>query len=106
MKGRLALGSIFILLGSGLLFDQLGYINFGDIVSMYWPIVLILIGIFGLFDKRESKLFNIIILTLGILLQLNKLEYISVNIFRLILPIILIIAGLNMILSKREDRNM
>lgn len=106
MKGRLVLGSIFILSGAGLLFDQLGYIDFGDIVSMYWPIILILIGVFGLFDKRESKLFNIIILTLGILLQLNKLEYISVNLFRLFLPIVLIIAGLNMILSKREDRNI
>ena len=100
MRSKYFLGLFLILLGSGLLMDQMGYIDFGDIIGLYWPVILILVGISGLFDRNNSKTGSLILITLGVLFQLNRLDYIEVNVFRLFLPLILIIVGLNIIFTK------
>lgn len=93
-------GIILILLGVGFLLDQTNVIEFSQIISMYWPSIIILIGISGLFERKSSKVGNYIVILLGVLLQLNKLEYLDYNIFNLFWPIILILVGLNIIFSK------
>lgn len=93
-------GIILILLGVGFLLDQVNVIEFSQIISMYWPSIIILIGISGLFERKSSKVGNYIVILLGVLLQLNKLEYLDYNIFNLFWPIILILVGLNIIFSK------
>jgi len=44
-QGRIFWGLMLIALGVLFLFDQLGEIDFGDIVSRYWPAVFIVIGL-------------------------------------------------------------
>ncbi len=44
-QGRIFWGLMLILLGVLFLFDQLGEIDFGDIVSRYWPVIFIVIGL-------------------------------------------------------------
>lgn len=100
MSGKFFWGLILILLGGGLLLDQLNIFDFGDIISLYWPSLLIILGIIGLFDRKSSKTGNVIIITLGALLQLNRLDYVDIDIFRLFFPLILIIVGLSIIFSK------
>lgn len=100
MKGKYFFGLILVLLGVGLLLDQTGYIEFGDIISLYWPSILILVGLAGLFDRKSSKMGDLIVLALGILLQLNRLDYIEVDVFRLFFPIVLILIGVSVIFSK------
>lgn len=100
MRGKYFLGLFLILVGAGLLMDQMGYIDFGDIIGLYWPVILILSGISGLFDRSNSKTGSFILIALGVLLQLNRLDYIEVDIFRLFFPIILIIIGLNIIFTR------
>lgn len=98
--GKYFFGIILILLGVGFLLDQTNVIEFGDMISVYWPSILILIGISGLFDTKSSKLNNFIIIILGVMLQINKLGYLDYNVFSLFWPIILILIGLNIIFSK------
>ena len=105
MSGRLFWGFILILLGVGLLLDQTGYINFGDIISLYWPCILILIGIFGLFDRKSSKVWNSILVIFGVLMQMRRLDYIDVDIFRLLFPIILIVVGTSIIFNNGVKKN-
>ena len=100
MSGRLFWGFILILLGAGLLLDQTGYIVFGDIISLYWPSILILVGIVGLFERRSSKVWNSILIIFGVLMQMKRLDYIHVDIFRLLFPIILIVAGISVIFNQ------
>ncbi len=38
-------GLILIVLGLLFLLDNMGYIDFGDIMSTYWPLILVLVGI-------------------------------------------------------------
>jgi len=100
MSGRFFWGFILILLGGGLLLDQTGYIEFGEIISLYWPSIVIVAGLLGLFDRKSSKVGNIIAIIFGILFQLNRLDYITIDVFKLFFPLILIIMGLNIIFSK------
>lgn len=100
MSGKYFVGIILILLGLGFLLDQTGYIQFGDIISVYWPIIMIIGGLTGLLDRKSSKIGNLIVLGLGILFQLNRLDILDVNVFRLFWPVVLIIVGLNIIFTK------
>lgn len=100
MSGKYFVGIILILLGLGFLLDQTGYIQFGDIISVYWPVILIIGGLTGLLDRKSSKTGNLIVLGLGILFQLNRLDILDVNVFRLFWPVVLIIVGLNIIFTK------
>lgn len=100
MKGRYFFGSLLIIVGSGFLLDQLGYIDFGSAISLYWPSILIFLGVFGLFDKDESRLGNLILISFGILLQMRRLDYIDSNIFNLFIPIVLILVGFNLLIFR------
>lgn len=100
MSGRYFFGIILILLGLGFLLDQTGYINFGDMISMYWPVFIILVGLTGLFDRKSSKLGNLIVIAVGVLLQLSRLDYITIDVFQLFFPVVLILIGINIIFSK------
>lgn len=44
-QGRIFWGLILIVLGFLFLFDQMGKLDFGDLVGRYWPVVFILIGV-------------------------------------------------------------
>lgn len=100
MSGKIFWGLILILLGGGLLLDQLNILDFGDVISLYWPSLLIILGIIGLFDRKSSKTGSLIIIALGALLQLNRMDLVTVDVFRLFFPIILIIVGLSIIFGK------
>lgn len=100
MSGRYFFGIILILLGAGFLLQQADIIEFNEVLRIYWPSILILAGLTGLFDRKSSKFGNLIVLALGILLQLNRLDYIDVNVFEVFWPIVLILVGINIIFFK------
>ncbi len=104
MSGKYFWGLILILLGGGLLLDQLGFLDFGDVISLYWPSVLIILGVLGLFDRSSSKTGNFIIIALGALLQLNRLGRVNADVFKLFFPVVLIIMGLSIIFGKNHKK--
>lgn len=104
MSGKIFWGLILILLGGGLLLDQLNLLNFAYIIRLYWPSLLIILGLIGLFDRKSSKTGNFIFITIGALLQLNRLDYVDIDIFRLFFPLVLIILGLSIIFGKGGTR--
>ena len=100
MRDRSIMGIILVLLGAGFLLDQFNVISFGNIISIYWPVILIVLGLVGIIDRRSSKTGSVILLILGILFQARNLDLINVNIFRTFWPIILIIVGIKIIFGK------
>lgn len=102
MKDKSLLGIILILLGLGFLLDQFNIISFNSIISMYWPLVLIILGIVGFLKKNSSKIINISLIVLGILFQARNMDLIDVNIFKLFWPVILIILGIQMIFPENN----
>lgn len=100
MNGKYFWGVLLIIIGAGLLLEQLDIISFGQIFKLYWPSILILIGLINLFNKRTSKLGNFILIIVGGALQANRLDLFDFNAFRLVWPIILILIGLKVVFSK------
>jgi predicted membrane protein len=100
MKGRYFVGILLILIGTGFLGDQLGYLDFGDIISTYWSVIIIIAGLAGLFDRGSSKLGSLIVISIGVIFQLSRLDMITRDVFKYFFPVVLILIGGNLIFSK------
>ncbi|TFZ41142.1 hypothetical protein E4100_03325 [Soehngenia longivitae] len=104
MKSRYVAGIILIILGVLFLLDEFDIFYFGDILRTYWPLLIVLYGLGSLFDKTKSKLFSAIVLVFGVIIQLNKLNYLNKGIMSYFLPSVLIIVGLNMIFESEKNK--
>lgn len=100
MSKRVTWGILLILAGVVLLLNQLDLLDFGDLIHTYWPSILILMGLFGLISRDSSKISNLVILGIGVFFQLRNFGYITVSIWQILWPAILIIIGLSIIFDK------
>lgn len=100
MSKRVTWGIILILAGIVLLLDRMNFLDFGDLISIYWPSVLILMGLVGLLSRDSSKISNLVVLAIGVFFQLRNLGYINISIWQVLWPSILIIIGLSIIFDK------
>ena len=105
MRGRYFVGILLILVGAGFLADQLGYLDFGDIISTYWPSIIIIAGLVGLVDRGSSKLGSLIVISIGVIFQLIRLDMITRDVFKYFFPVILILIGGNLIFTKGVSSN-
>jgi len=94
-QSRIFWGLAFIIVGVLFLLDRTGQIDFGEIVSRYWPAVFILIGISILvgndFKNTGPGLFFIIF---GAFFLLMKLEVFHHDLWRYFWPLAVIALGL------------
>ncbi len=51
MKGRTFIGILLIILGAVFLLDRLQVVKFATLISMYWPVLLIGVGVNQLFSR-------------------------------------------------------
>lgn len=100
MKSQFVVGLIFIFIGIGTLLNQLGIWNFGDIISLWWPLIVIFIGLVQIINKSISTTSGFIIIGIGVFLQLKKLGFITQGLGTLLWPIIFIIIGIKIIFSR------
>ncbi|RXI98257.1 hypothetical protein DS745_18145 [Anaerobacillus alkaliphilus] len=112
-----------VILGVGLLFllTNIGVIemNIGTFISMYWPLIIIYIGLrqvlrgFIYFVKKLSdgkwrfnKLFwGALILAFGLVIQGNKLEYFQISMGEFwgwLWPILIIYFGISLIFNRKS----
>lgn len=100
MKDRIIFGIILVILGTGFLLDQFGVISFTGIISIYWPLLLIIVGTLGLLKRNSSKFISGLILIFGILFQIQKLGFLKVDVFKTFWPVVLIALGFSIIFSR------
>ena len=100
MKGKFFLGIIFILIGIGALFQQLGLWNLGNIISTWWPLILIGAGISQLSKRPVSKTSGITLVVIGALFQMRELHIITVSLVRFFWPAIIIAIGVSMLVPR------
>lgn len=100
MRSKFHLGIIFILFGLGVIFDQLGLWNFGSIISTWWPLILIGIGLSKLGRDSASKTSGIAFIAIGVFFQIRELNIFSFNLMRFFWPAIIIAIGVSMLLPK------
>ncbi|EJO5347447.1 hypothetical protein NRP93_001526 [Clostridium botulinum] len=74
MKGKSSLGIIFLIIGLGIGLEALNLWDFGNIISNYWPIILIVVGVKKLLEKSVSYVNGIVLVLLGVMFQLRNLN--------------------------------
>ncbi len=115
-------GKVFgglVLIGIGVLFllNQLDIVvvDLGYIFSNYWPVILIFFGLKGILIQKKldygwggSYLWNLIVVLIGLVFLNNNLGWFNSigfdDIFKFLVPVILIGLGLNMLLRPRRQK--
>lgn len=106
-------GLILIGLGALFLLRQMGYTNFsiGSLISDYWPVILIFMGVQNLLSTNDkgssgsSIFWGLFYLSLGTYFLGRNLEWFDVSagdFFRMLIPVMLIGGGLYVILKPRD----
>lgn len=93
LSHRIWLGGILIVLGLLFLLDSLDIMDFGDFVSNWWPLILIVFGINRIVN-RSAIFLGTAVLLFGIIFQLQELNVFPGNVFKYIWPMALILFGL------------
>ncbi|PYQ49648.1 MAG: hypothetical protein DMF59_13060 [Acidobacteria bacterium] len=90
-KGALLNGLMLIAIGLLFLLDRLHIEDFGDLIRLYWPCIIILFGISHIL-RRESLWSGLWLVTVGVWLQIVHLHLFGLN-FRNSWPLFLIALG-------------
>lgn len=103
---QITTGIIITLIGVGALLSTLNVFPFWDYFRDWWPLLISLAGVFVLFgegNKKYSNLFwGVILIAAGVVLTLNVQDLADYNLFGLIVPIVIIYAGLSLLLSRNS----
>lgn len=100
---RIITGTIIIAIGVGALLGALNIAPFWSWFGQLWPLLVVLAGIFILIgDFRRNWIWGTVLITVGVLLQLRKLDILDFNFFSLIIPVALIGAGLSVLISSHN----
>jgi len=97
---KLALGIVIITFGSLMLGLNLGFIDSSIRYIVYsWQMLLIAIGFVHLFDK-EKYTTGLILIAIGGVFLLRKMEVYDASVFKVLLPVLVIAVGLLIIFKK------
>lgn len=88
-------GLIIVLLGVGFLLNSFDVLNFGSFIGTYWPLILVIIGVSELIQKKYNS--ALIFILLGLIFQLAALDQFDINVWAIVWPVIVIIIGINVI---------
>ncbi|HEY4391836.1 MAG TPA: cell wall-active antibiotics response protein LiaF [Paenibacillus sp.] len=110
--GRLIGGLLLISIGSIFILNILGYtdISIGYLFSTFWPVFLILGGIasFANGDRRGGSLIgSVILIAIGGYFLAKNLDLVQLDpgqFFKFFLPLVLIIAGINLLFRPRSPK--
>ncbi len=100
--GNMFIGIILVILGVLFLISKFGGHDIGDFIGTWWPMILIIIGIRKIMSTGEPRFGSgLILLSIGIVLQLISLEWITWHQITYLWPVILILIGLKLILRPK-----
>jgi len=93
-------GVILIVLGVLFLADKFFYINFSWYFRTWWPLLLIGMGVLNLRNWPRHPVGPFVLITVGVIFQVDRLDYFSWWSMHQMWPLILIAIGLGL-MSRR-----
>ncbi len=100
--GRVLIGGFVIFLGVSLLLQQFNIPGLKNIISLFWPSLLIFVGIYFLVTLPRRVLLGIFLLMVGAILVLSHFLNLNISIWNF-WPLVLIAIGFNVIFGYRLD---
>lgn len=93
-------GLIIVLFGLGLLLQQFNVPGAESIMSAWWPLVVIAVGVLAWNGNRRHVFGPAMIILVGVIMLLDQLNLFSQSAWNLFWPIVVIAAGLRIVLGK------
>ena len=98
---RIVFGVILVLLGLMLLLSQMGIYDFGDFISVFWPSILVIIGLWQWAIRRFRACFwPIALLIAGLFFQALRLGLLNGRGFGVMVGLTLIAFGIWLVIRK------
>jgi predicted membrane protein len=100
-------GFILLVLGVLFLLDRMKLIPFGTVMSRFWPVILIVIGLWSIVGSRFRNFFaGTLILILGVLFQLSEFDMLEGGVWHYLWPVVIILLGLSILLKPAIRRGL
>lgn len=106
MSGRVVAGLIVILVGIGLLLDARNILEFGDVVSTYWPLILIAVGIGMLVSRPHHLTGGLIVIAIGLVFLARNVGWLPGNWFSYAWPLAIIAIGILLLVPRMPRRSV
>ncbi len=97
---RLITGLLIVAVGVAFLLSNLNLFSFKDLVSDWWPLVIVVAGIIVFLNDTKNYLWSLLIVVFGVVVQLNHLDILAVNPWQLFWPVVIIVIGLAVLLNR------
>lgn len=104
LSTRIVLGGIVIAIGVLLLLGNLGWLDAHSVLRRLWPLALVVAGVAMLRDSRQRRgnPWPWVLITAGIWVFADNMDWISINIWDLIVPGILLFIGARLLFRSHE----
>ena len=108
---QLLLGLLLVAIGGTALLGRLGVvdIDLGELVSTWWPMLIVLVGIAALVSVPRAWVGPAIIILVGAVLQFDRLDLIAVSFWDIFWPSVLLLVGVVLVAryarGPGENRN-
>jgi predicted membrane protein len=101
-QGRIFAGLLIIVIGAIFLLGNLGKVDVGDLISDYWPLILIVIGLWHLVAHSFRQVgTGLILIVIGSVFMLIKWGVLGVSFWEIFWPVLIIGVGLWILLKPR-----
>lgn len=97
-------GILLLALGLIIILTQLFNQSFWTFFGLYWPVLVVIYGVYRLFSKKGSRVLSAAIIVSGILFQLQKLGYIQGSAFVILLAMGLVLIGIKIIVDDQQEK--
>ncbi|MCR1834734.1 cell wall-active antibiotics response protein [Oceanobacillus caeni] len=102
MSGRIWVGLFFLIFGFGFLLHQADIIDMSQVLSTWWPLILIIIGIIQLINRTLScTVSGFLFLLVGVLFFIN--QWFDLHLIFYLWPLIFIFIGFVIILTRAKS---
>lgn len=102
---RVVLGLVLVALGMLFLLERAGVLDARTALEQWWPVALIALGVAQLVERPRGLTGPLVLMGAGIVLLLFTLGIMEGPVWRVIWPVLLVVAGVAVIIrTVREGR--
>lgn len=101
LSARFIIGIIIIIIGVMTLLSNVGIAHFDNLFATWWPLLIIIWGVYTLVDNPRNYLWASILLIFGVIWQLERLDIVDLNPWQVIWPIAIIFVGASIVLNRK-----